>query len=221
MSKRKAFNFYFSYYDIAKELSDKDRLAFYDAIIQRQFYGIETDLSGLAKFAYISQKHSIDSQVNGWESKMKEPLNQSITEGAEGGAEGGAEQEKEKGKGKGKGKDKGKEKGKEEINNINFDKLLSFLNSKTGKNFKIINEATRKKYYARLKEGYTKDDILKAITNAVNSDYHKENNFKYLTPEFFSRADKLNLYSSINNKPKENNVKSLIPKGVSYSGPQY
>ena len=82
MSKRKAFNFYFSYYDIAKELSDKDRLAFYDAIIQRQFYGIETELYGLAKFAYISQKHSIDSQVNGWESKMKEPLNQSITEGA-------------------------------------------------------------------------------------------------------------------------------------------
>ena len=106
-------------------------------------------------------------------------------------------------------------------NNINFDKLLSFLNSKTGRNFKIINEATKKKYYARLKEGYTKDDILNAIINAVNSDYHKENGFKYLTPEFFSRADKLNMYSSINNKPKENNVKSLIPKGVSFSGPQY
>ena len=106
-------------------------------------------------------------------------------------------------------------------NNINFEKLLSFLNSKTGRNFKVINETTKKKYYARLKEGYTKDDILNAIINAVNSDYHKENNFKYLTPEFFSRADKLNLYSSINNKPKENNVKSLIPKGVSYSGPQY
>ena len=105
---------------------------------------------------------------------------------------------------------------------INFDKLLSFLNSKTGRNFKIINEATKKKYRARLKEGYTSKDIANAIENAVNSDYHKENNFKYLTPEFFSRADKLNLYSSINNKPKENNVKkSLIPKGVSYSGPQY
>ena len=220
MSKRKAFNFYFSYYDIAKELTDKDRLAFYDAIIKRQFFGIETELSGLAKFAYISQKHSIDAQVIGWESKMKEPLNQSITEGVkggsvggtEGGIEGGSVQEKEK----------EKEKGKEEINNINFDKLLSFLNSKTGRNFKIINEATKKKYKARLKEGYTKDDILNAIINAVNSDYHKENGFKYLTPEFFSRADKLNMYSSINNKPKENNVnKSLIPKGVSYSGPQY
>ena len=109
-----------------------------------------------------------------------------------------------------------------ETNTINFDKLLSFLNSKTGRNFKIINEATKKKYKARLKEGYTKDDILNAIINAVNSDYHKENGFKYLTPEFFSRADKLNMYSSINNKPKENNVnKSLIPKGVSFSGPQY
>ena len=107
-------------------------------------------------------------------------------------------------------------------NTINFDKLLSFINSKTGRNFKVINEATKKKYKARLKEGYTKDDILNAIINAVNSDYHKENGFKYLTPEFFSRADKLNMYSSINNKPNENNVnKSLIPKGVSFSGPQY
>lgn len=106
-------------------------------------------------------------------------------------------------------------------NNINFDKLLSFLNSLTKRNFKIINEATKKKYLARLKEGYTNNDIANAMKNAVNSDYHKENNFKYLTPEFFSRADKLNLYSSINNKQKENNVKSLIPKGVSYSGPQY
>ena len=52
------------------------------------------------------------------------------------------------------------------INNkydINFDKLLSFLNSKTGRNFKVINEATKKKYHARLKEGYTKEDILNAI----------------------------------------------------------
>ena len=217
MSKRKAFNFYFSYYDIAKELTDKDRLAFYDAIIKRQFFGIETELSGLAKLAYISQKHSIDAQVSGWESKMKEPLNQGITEGAEGGSVGGAEggsvQEK------GEGKEKGKE--KEETNTINFDKLLSFLNSKIDRNFKLVNKKVQGKYLARLKEGYTKFDILDAISNAVNSDFHKESNFKYLTPEFFSRSETLDKYSNVNNKPKENNVKSLIPKGVSFSGPQY
>ena len=224
MSKRKAFNFYFSYYDIAKELTDKDRLAFYDAIIKRQFFGIETELSGLAKFAYISQKHSIDAQVIGWESKMKEPLNQSITEGVKGGSVGGTEGGIEVGsvQEKGEGKEKEKEKRKEEINSINFDKLLSFLNSKTKRNFKIINEATKKKYLARLKEGYTSKDIANAIENAVNSEYHKENNFTYLTPEFFSRAVTLDKYSNVNNKPKEKSVnKSLIPKGVSYSGPQY
>lgn len=107
-------------------------------------------------------------------------------------------------------------------NNINFDKLLSFLNSKTGRNFKVINKTVKGKYLARLKDGYSKQDILDAVSNAVKNDYHKEENFKYLTPEFFSRSETLDKYSNVNNKPKENNVnKSVIPKGVSYSGPQY
>ena len=107
-------------------------------------------------------------------------------------------------------------------NTINFDKLLLFLNSLTKRNFKIINEATKKKYLARLKEGYTNNDIANAMKNAVNSEYHKENNFTYLTPEFFSRAETLDKYSNTNNKTKEKNVnKSVIPKGVSFSGPQY
>ena len=75
---------------------------------------------------------------------------------------------------------------------------------------------------ARLKDGYSKQDILDAISNSIKSDYHKGENFKYLTPEFFSRAVTLDKYSNTNNKQKENNVnKSLIPKGVSFSGPQY
>ncbi len=81
---------------------------------------------------------------------------------------------------------------------IDFDKLLSFLNSKTGRNFKVINERTEKKYYARLKEGYTNTDIANAIINAVNSDYHKGENFTYLTPEFFSRSETLDKYSNVN-----------------------
>ena len=114
---------------------------------------------------------------------------------------------------------------KKDINNkynINFDKLLSFINSKTGRNFKVINKTVKGKYLARLKDGYSKQDILDAVSNSIKSDFHKEKNFKYLTPEFFSRSETLDKYSNTNNKPKENNVnKSLIPKGVSYSGPQY
>ena len=111
------------------------------------------------------------------------------------------------------------------INNkdtIDFEKLKDFISQKTGRNFKVINKKLQGKYLARLKEGYSKQDILDAVSNAVKSDYHKGENFKYLTPEFFSRAVTLDKYSNVNNKQKENSVKkSLIPKGVSFSGPQY
>ena len=61
---REGFNFYRSYWDVANELNDKDRLAFYDALMKRQFTGIETDLEGMSKFAYLSQKHSIDKHFS-------------------------------------------------------------------------------------------------------------------------------------------------------------
>jgi hypothetical protein len=74
MSERKAVKFYRSYWEVAMELNDKDRLAFYDAVMLRQFTGQESTLTGMAKFAYISQKHSIDAQVKGFEDKTKTPL---------------------------------------------------------------------------------------------------------------------------------------------------
>ena len=94
---RLAFKFFKSYMDVANELSDKDRLAFYDAVINKQFFGIEPILNGMAKFAYISQKHNIDSQVKGYEDKSGIKLTPT-----QGGAQGGTQdpllQEKEKAK---------------------------------------------------------------------------------------------------------------------------
>lgn len=85
---RKAFNFYRSYYEIAAELPEKERGEFLWAIMQRQFEGIEPNLKGMAKFAYISQKHSIDAQVKGYQDKTGIKL--TPTEGgALGGTEGG------------------------------------------------------------------------------------------------------------------------------------
>lgn len=89
--KRPLFKFYRSYYDVACELSDKDRLAFYDAVIKREFTGEETELKGMAKFAYISQKHNIDAQINGWIQKTGIELNNNSSEGASvGGSVGGS-----------------------------------------------------------------------------------------------------------------------------------
>lgn len=93
---RKAFNFYRSYYEIAIELNDKDRLAFYDALLKRQFTGVETELKGMAKFAYVSQKHSIDLQIKGYMDKTKDPLVDPSVGGRQGGLVDPSVQEKEK-----------------------------------------------------------------------------------------------------------------------------
>ena len=84
-NERLLFKFYRSYFDVAEELNDKDRLAFYDALMKRQFLGIETELTGISKLAYISQKHNIDAQIKGWEDKTKLSLSNTIQGGVQGG----------------------------------------------------------------------------------------------------------------------------------------
>ena len=85
-TKRKGFNFFRSYYDVYNELEkDSDKIAFIDALLDRQFLGIEpTDLKGMARFAWISQVNSIDSQVKGYEDKTGVKLTPT-----EGGSQGG------------------------------------------------------------------------------------------------------------------------------------
>jgi hypothetical protein len=77
LTKRKGFNFFRSYFDVYNELESKDdKVAFMDALLERQFMGVKpTKLKGMAKFAYISQTNSIDSQVKGYEDKTKTKLN--------------------------------------------------------------------------------------------------------------------------------------------------
>jgi len=80
LTKRKGFNFFRSYYDVYNELSDKDKIQFIDALLDRQFLGVKpNNLKGMAKFAYISQTNSIDSQVKGYEDKTKSKLSNTPT----------------------------------------------------------------------------------------------------------------------------------------------
>ena len=48
LTKRKGFNFYRSYFDVYNELNDADKLAFIDALLEKQFLGKNPEnLSGL------------------------------------------------------------------------------------------------------------------------------------------------------------------------------
>lgn len=65
--ERKHFKFYRSYYDVFCELpNDKEKVSFIEAIFKKQFFNIDTQLKGMAKFAYVSQKHNIENQVQGF-----------------------------------------------------------------------------------------------------------------------------------------------------------
>ena len=83
LTKRKGFNFFRSYYDVYNELEkDSDKIQFIEALLNRQFLGVKpTNLKGMAKFAYISQTNSIDSQVKGYETKTGNSLSQPPKQG--------------------------------------------------------------------------------------------------------------------------------------------
>ena len=74
--------------------------------------------------------------------------------------------------------------------------LLSFLNSTTGKGFKVITSKAEKNIKSRLKEGFTFEDMKRAIVNCSKNKYHIENP-QYLTLEFITRADNLEKYLNV------------------------
>jgi uncharacterized phage protein (TIGR02220 family) len=88
------------------------------------------------------------------------------------------------------------------INKIDYQALLEVLNNAFGRQFKIINKKVQSSYEARLKDGYSKEQIMNAINNCKINDYHKENNYQYCTPEFFSRAEILDKYSNVTKQDK-------------------
>lgn len=90
----------------------------------------------------------------------------------------------------------------EAVESIDFEKLLSFINFTFGRKFQVLNDKVRKSFNARIKEGYTKDQITDAINNIKNNSYHIDNNYQYCTPEFFSRSETLDKYSNVTKQEK-------------------
>jgi len=81
------------------------------------------------------------------------------------------------------------------MENENYILFLKLFNGITGKNFRG-SDKDKRQFNARSKEGFTIADFDNAITNCKNDEYHKKNT-KYLTPEFITRADKLQAYLNV------------------------
>ena len=66
---------------------------------------------------------------------------------------------------------------------IPFSEIVSFLNQKTGKNFKPTTNKTQTSIEARWNEGFVVDDFKKVINAKANDWKHDEKMSKYLRPE--------------------------------------
>ena len=205
---RKGFNFYRSYFDVAMELPDKDRLAFYDALSKRQFLGEEPTLTGMAKLAYISQKYVIDAQVKGWEDKTgtslkvveKQEVNTPCQGGCQGGDGGGSYAPSVQEKEKEKEKEEVKEKvninivsGETKIKNEAFERFNKWLDSETTFVRKIKKQITEEQFM-KLKKTYNSTQIMNTILNLENyKDATKRYTSVYLTVNNWLKRDTNNL----------------------------
>ena len=93
-------------------------------------------------------------------------------------------------------------------NKIDFEKLIKYYNNVLKKSCRVFPNRAKKQFNERLKEGYTKEDIQKVIDNASNDKLHIENNYKYITLEFLSRADNFERYAA---------MKHQDPKGLGHT----
>ena len=85
------------------------------------------------------------------------------------------------------------------IDNNIYISFLKHFNETIGRNFRGCAKSKRN-FYARIKQGYTIKDFQKAIVSAKADKFHVDNDYKYITPEFITRQDKLDRY--INQTPK-------------------
>ncbi len=89
------------------------------------------------------------------------------------------------------------------VNNFDmdgFDHLLNIFNLKLKKNLKKDVKSVNQ-YYNRLKDGYSIENFIQALENAMNDKFHIDNLFNYITIEYITRPEILNKYA--NYKPKK------------------
>jgi len=89
-TKRKAFNFLRSYYDVFNKLqTDAQKLKFIECLLDKQFLDVDpNDIDFIVDLAFESQRHQIENSVKGYKSKSKDPMQGGCQDPTQGGTQG-------------------------------------------------------------------------------------------------------------------------------------
>ena len=93
-------------------------------------------------------------------------------------------------------------------NSVDWDRLKDTFIKITGKKIRVVTAKAKTNLNNRLNEGYTKEDVITAIKNCFNDEYHIETKHKYLTIEFVTREEQFNKWVSLGNQ-KNTNVANI------------
>jgi hypothetical protein len=78
---------------------------------------------------------------------------------------------------------------------INWESFLKFHNETFGKKARLINDTNKKKFLKLLKDGYTKEDIIKAMVAVKNDKWAIEKKYGYCSHLYFTRPDVIDRYA--------------------------
>jgi hypothetical protein len=188
-TKRKAFSFLRSYFDVLNKLqTDEDKLSFLNAIINKQF--LNEDPVGLkfpVDLAWDSQINSIDNSVKGWIRAERTDLQGNSIDTPSTPPQGKTsthpkEEEEEE-----------KEEGKDKYIITDEKKFLVWFNSRrtqyinqpSNVNFLGNNEKANLRL---LKKNYKKEDMEKAMRSFCSDEFYKSKNL--ILPTHFLEHDK-------------------------------
>lgn len=227
------FVFYKGWKKAVEDLPDSIRLEIYESVIEYATTGSLPDLKAMAKTAFNFIKADIDRDTE----KYMSIVSRNKSNGSKGGRPkknplGFLETQRNPEKPK-KADNEYDNDNEDEYDNEDDNKLpdgncrveaptcresghvlfINEFNAIRGSKFRPI-EKVKRQLNARLKDGYTADDILNALKNAMADKFHIESGFKYLTPEFITRSDKLEKFHNTANKvlSAEERISAILKK---------
>ena len=113
----------------------------------------------------------------------------------------------------------------EKTKKADFQKFVEDFNLLRKSKFRA-NKQLEQKFYQRISEGYTPDDILNALKIALQDEFHKNSEYRYITVEFMLRYDKLDKFlntkinansqkhNSGNSRPTTDELNAAVEAGI-------